>query len=65
MLTRLDWFVHYLTFLVFFRLFESVYTTGLAIWGRVEKALRVDRGPKWLYPVIFILAILASFVFAN
>lgn len=65
MLTRLDWFVHYLTFLVFFGLLESVYTTGLASSGQVEKALRVDRIAKWLFPVMFILAILASFVFAN
>ena len=65
MLTRLDWFVHYLTFLVFFSLLESVYTTGLASAGQVEKALRVDRISKWLFPAMFVLAVLVSFIFTN
>ena len=65
MLTQLDWFVHYLTFLVFFSLLESVYTTGLASAGQVEKALRIDHISKWLFPALFILSVLASFFFAN
>jgi hypothetical protein len=61
MLTQLDWFVLYLTLLVFLSLLESVYTTHLASSEQLEKALRVDRFSRWLFPALFLLAMVDSF----
>jgi hypothetical protein len=61
LLTQLDWFLLYLTLLVFFSLLESVYTTHLAGAGQLEKALRIDRFSRWLFPALFLLALVDSF----
>ena len=60
LLTKLDWFVIYTTFLVFFSLLEVVYTTWLASSGQPEKALRVDRKARWIFPVLFLFALVDS-----
>lgn len=65
LLTKLDWFVIYTTFLVFFSLLEAVYTTGLASSGRLEEALRLDRKARWVFPVLFLLALIDSLYLTN
>lgn len=61
LLTQLDWFVLYLTLLVFISLLESVYTTHLANAEQLEKALRIDRFSRWLFPTLFLFALVDSF----
>lgn len=65
LLTRLDWFVIYTTSLVFFSLLEVVYTTSLASSGQAEKALRTDRIARWVFPALFLLALVDSLYLTN
>jgi len=61
MLTRLDWFVMYSTFLVFFSLIEAVYTIRLANSGDLEKALLADRVARWIFPLLLLAMLIHSF----
>ena len=61
MLTRLDWFVMYSTFLVFFSLIEAVYTIRLANSGDLEKALLADRVARWIFPLLLLATLAHSF----
>ena len=61
-LTKLDLFVIYSTFLVFFALIEAVWTTGLASSGKMNEAQRIDHLSRRIFPFVFALASAHAFL---
>ena len=61
-LTRADRFVIGSTFLVFGAFGEALLTSYLAEHGNEERAIAIDRVSRWLFPLMFLLVILVSFV---
>lgn len=62
-LTHMDKFLFSSTVLVFMSLIEVVITSHLSSTDRLDKAMRIDRMARWLFPVLFILAFSISFLF--
>jgi hypothetical protein len=60
-LTALDAFILTSTILVFFSLVEVVITATLAVRGRVDAALTIDRYSRWLFPCVFAIALATIF----
>ena len=58
-LTLLDYFILGSTILVFLALVEVIITAGLAQAGHIERACRVDRAARILFPLMFGLMIAA------
>ena len=61
-LTRADRFIIGSTFLVFGAFGEALLTAYLAEHGKEERAIAIDRVSRWLYPAVFVIVILISFV---
>ncbi len=61
-LTKLDWFLTHSTLLIFLGLMEVVYTSWLATSGELARARRIDRLSRWIFLLLFVLAVLHSFV---
>jgi hypothetical protein len=61
-LTRLDFFILSATILVFASLIEVVVTSTLAGQEKLELARKLDRWSRWLFPAIFSLFTLKSFI---
>ncbi len=61
-LTRADRFVIGSTFLVFGAFGEALLTSYLAEHGKEKRAIAIDRVSRWLFPLMFLLVILVSFV---
>lgn len=61
-LTRADRFVIGSTFLVFGAFGEALLTSYLAEHGNEDRAIAIDRVSRWLYPSIFVVVVLVSFV---
>jgi hypothetical protein len=59
-LTRMDWFILGSSVLVFASLLEVVTTGWLAENGRIETACRVNRGMRFIAPVVFAIIAFAS-----
>jgi type IV secretory pathway VirB2 component (pilin) len=53
-LTRLDYFLLGCTFLVFAALVEVTATGAMAATGRGEKANKVNRQSRWIFPIAFV-----------
>lgn len=58
-LTRIDELVISATVLVFLALAEAIITTRLAMSGRREAAVRIDRAARWVYLGLFVAALAA------
>ena len=54
-LTRLDYFILISTVLVYATLVEVVVTSTLAKRGKLERARKIDRWSRWLFPWGFAL----------
>jgi hypothetical protein len=52
-LTSLDYFVLASTLVVFLSMTEVVYTAYLSTNNQLEKARKIDRGARWIAPLIF------------
>jgi cadmium resistance protein CadD (predicted permease) len=61
-MTRLDVFFLISTLLVFFSLIEVLSTTILHNNQQTERAKRIDRSCRFIFPVIFAIASIAIFV---
>jgi hypothetical protein len=61
-LTRLDVFILLSTLLVFATLTEVVTTTVLAKGGQLQRARRIDRWARLLFPGGFLLVIVSAFL---
>ncbi len=59
-LTRLDEFVMASTVLVFLILFEVIITSRLAKTGLRERALKVDRWSRLVFPLVFVAVLVLS-----
>ncbi len=62
-LTKLDAFIIGASFLVFATLIEVIVTSSYAKSGKVERAMKIDRWARWLFPISFILISLEALVF--
>ena len=62
-LTRADQFVMGSALLVFLAFGEALLTASLADRDKSELAHRVDAGSRLLFPLAFIVVVVASFVF--
>ena len=60
--THMDRFLFSATILVFSSLIEVVLTSHLSTTDQLVKARRIDKNARWLFPVLFILALIYSFV---
>src|SRR5205085_31471 len=61
-MTRLDTFIFTSTLLVFFSLIEVLLTTILENRQQTERAKKIDRYCRVIFPVIFAIASIAIFV---
>lgn len=61
-LTHMDKFLFSSTVLVFMALIEAVITSHLSSTERLEKARRIDRTARWLFPLLFTSALTFSFI---
>jgi cadmium resistance protein CadD (predicted permease) len=61
-MTRLDAFILTSTLLVFFSLIEVLVTTILDNNQQTERAKKIDRYCRAIFPVIFVVASIAIFV---
>jgi hypothetical protein len=61
-LTRMDEFLLGSTVLVFASLLEVVVTSSLASRDQLERARRVDRRARWIFPLGLVLLTLQAFV---
>jgi hypothetical protein len=61
-LTNMDRFLFSATILVFSSLVEVVLTSHLSTSDQLAKARRIDKLARWLFPALFILALIYSFV---
>jgi hypothetical protein len=59
-LTRLDEFVMASTVLVFLILFEVIITSRLAKTGLHERALKIDRWSRLVFPLVFVAVLIRS-----
>jgi len=59
-LTRLDAFVLMSSLLVFLSLIEVLLTTKFANRNKLDRAMAIDRSCRWLFPVLFVLGMLAT-----
>lgn len=62
-LTRLDIFIFCSSVLIFLTLSEAVVTTALAARGEEILAKRIDLYSRWVFPVVYFVVFLVSFVF--
>lgn len=60
-LTRLDYFLLGCTLLVFAALVEVAATGAMASKGGNEKAQKINRRSRWLFPVTFVVLTVATF----
>lgn len=49
------------TFPLFFNVLKSISLAGLACAGQSEKAPRLNRISCWIFPVLFLWAVIDSF----
>jgi cadmium resistance protein CadD (predicted permease) len=61
-MTRLDTFIFTSTLLVFFSLIEVLLTTILENRQQTERAKKIDRYCRLIFPVLFAIASIAIFV---
>jgi hypothetical protein len=61
-LTRIDELVISATVLVFLALGEAIITTRLAMNGRREAAVRIDRRTRWVYLGLFVVALIVHLI---
>ncbi len=61
-LTRIDYFQIACTALVFFAMFEVMITGTLVSRQELDIALRIDRHSRWVFPMLFLAAVLWVFV---
>ncbi len=61
-LTRLDFFILAATILVFASLLEVIVTSALAKQENLELARKLDNGSRWLFPGIFIIVAIKTFI---
>lgn len=61
-MTRLDLFVFGSTLIVFASLIEVVITSRLSTSDRLNRARKIDMICRWIFPVVFILITVYSFV---
>ena len=61
-LTRMDHFILASTLLVFAALIQAVFTSILAGRDNVHLARNMDRGCRLLFPLIFLVTVLHSFM---
>lgn len=59
-LTRMDAFILGSTILVFVALIQAVVTSVLVYRGKAERAERLDRTFRWLFPVVFGILLVGS-----
>lgn len=59
-MTRLDQFIVVGTVLVFLTLMQVVLTARLVQVGREKLAMRIDRISRWVFPAVFVLALLSA-----
>ncbi len=61
-LTRLDFFILSATVLVFASLVEVIVTSTLAQREKLDLARHLDRWSRWLFPIIFSMVGLKTFI---
>jgi hypothetical protein len=62
-LTRLDYFILVSTILIFATLIAVVITSRLAKSDKLSQARKIDRGARWIFPVLFVVVALETLVF--
>lgn len=61
-LTNADELVLTATLLVFMALAQAVYTSRLAIRNEIERARRLDRYGRWIYPLLYVVGMFVAFL---
>ena len=62
-LTRMDIFIFCSSVLIFLTFSEAIVTAALAAKSNEALALRIDLYSRWIFPSVYIIVFLASFVF--
>jgi hypothetical protein len=62
-LTRMDKFMLWATLMVFLNMVQVGVNSALVVRNRYDIAVQIDRVARFLYPTVFLVITLVSFVF--